>query len=139
MSSSVTSSRWWLVGLESFTAVGAVVGTVGLLVDGEAFMGRTVTAEDLPFHSWVVAAVALVCCNLLVPLAAIGAELRHHSAATRLHLAAGVVMVVWIVVQVAVIGLVFVLQPLMLVVGCVIAVMAWRRGGGVFSGVAGTR
>ena len=118
-----------LIGLEVFELVGALVGTVGLLRDGYEFMGRTVETSELPFGSWVPAGVALLLLNGIVPAVAVELDRRRHRLARTAHLATGVVLMAWIVLQVAVIGLVFVLQPVMFAVGAAITALAASEPG----------
>ena len=54
---------------------------------------------------------------------------RRHRLARTAHLATGVVLMAWIVLQVAVIGLVFVLQPVMFAVGAAITALAASEPG----------
>ena len=120
----VTARVRTIVGLEVFELVGALVGTVGLLHDGYEFMGRTVETSELPFQSWVVAGLSLLVANGLVQAIALVLAWCHHHRARMAHLLTGAVLMAWIVGQVAVIGLVFVLQPVMFVVGAAITALA---------------
>ncbi len=120
----VTARVRTIVGLEMFELVGALVGTVGLLHDGYEFMGRTVETSELPFQSWVVAGLSLLVANGLVPAIALTLAWSGSRRARAAHLATGLVLIGWIVLQVAVIGLVFVLQPVMFVVGAVLTALA---------------
>lgn len=91
-----------LVGLEVFLAAGAALGAVGL-VSGAIDLGES-TAE-LPFSSPVLAGVALALVNGVAPLVVARAELYRRPWAAAGHVAVGLALVAWIVVQVAVIGL----------------------------------
>ena len=131
------AARRAVIGLEVFTAVGAVVGAIGLITDGDRFMGGTVDVHDLPLHNWPFAGIVLLLLNGLLPALATVAELRRHPRAAAMHLTAGVVLMAWIIVQVAFIGLVFALQPLMFMVGLALVVLTRRfDGGGSTAGTA---
>ena len=109
----------WLIGLELFLAVGAVGGAVNLVFGGDI---GTYT-DRLPFDSPVLGGVALALL-VAVPAAAvaIGALTRRRWADVG-HVAAGLVLVGWIVMQVAIIGYISALQPIMFVLGVVIAAL----------------
>lgn len=124
-----TATRRALIALEGFTALGAIIGAIGLIVDGDGFMGHTVDIDDIPMHSWPLAGVVLLVLNGFVPAVALTAEVRRHQRADMLHGLVGVTLMVWIAVQVAFIGLVFALQPLMFLVGAAILGLAARRRG----------
>ena len=113
-----------IVGLEVFELVGALVGTVGLLHDGYEFMGRTVATRELPLRSWTLAGVSLLVANGMVPAIALALAWRRDRRARAAHLLTGAVLMAWIVGQAAVIGLVFVLQPVMFLVGAAITTLA---------------
>ncbi len=91
-----------LILAEFLLAVGAVAGAVGLIV-GAIDLGDAV--NDLPFDSPVLGGVALgLACGVLPTVVAVGA-LRHSQWAPIGHVVVGAVLVGWIVVQVAFIGL----------------------------------
>lgn len=111
-----------LLFLEIFTLVGALVGTWGLLHGGMG-MGPQVLA-DSPFSAWWQAALALFVVNALLPAAVIVAHLRRAAWGPWAHLAYGFVLVGWIVGQVAFVGYISLLQPVMAATGVVIAGLA---------------
>jgi len=94
--------RRGLVVLEGLLAAGAGLGGLGLVTGGIDLGDAT---SDLPFASPVPAAVALVLVNGLVPLVVAVGALRRRGWADGGHIAVGVALVGWIVVQVAFIGL----------------------------------
>lgn len=90
-----------LIVLEILLAVGAYFGAFGLVVEG-VDMGEA-TAR-LPFGSMVFAGVALGLINGVLPTVVVVGALRNRPWATLGHLVVGVVLMGWIVVQVAILG-----------------------------------
>jgi hypothetical protein len=117
-----------LLGLEVLLAFGASAGAIAL-VGGWADLGSA--TADLPFASTVFAGLALGLINGVLPSLVVAAELRRHPWAARGHLLVGIVLVGWVVVQVAFLGWPpQVLQVVYLAYGCAIAGLAllalWR-------------
>jgi hypothetical protein len=112
-----------LIWLELLVGIGAMYGTVMLVTDAWHLPVRDL--QPLPLHSWVVPGLALFAV-VTVPMIAAAIEvywrLRH---AADLSLAAGLLLVGWIGVQLLVIGPQMWLQPAMLVGGLTIAGLAW--------------
>ena len=103
-----SSHRVRLTALAGFVAVSAYAGAAGL-ISGWLRLGSTMTAR-LPFHSPGFAGVALAC---VVAVPATGAALlawRRHPRARDAATLAGVLLVGWIVVEVAVVRQFSVLQ-----------------------------
>jgi hypothetical protein len=91
---------WWLEGL---LAVGAVGGALGFWLLGERLLGDA-TAR-LPFASPILAGVALLLVNGLLPTAVLVGTRRGVPLVARAgHLAVGVALIGWIVVQVGYLG-----------------------------------
>ena len=124
-----STHRPWLAGGEALIAVSAFAGAVALAT-GLIDFGSSVNSR-FPFASPVFGGVALAAV-VGVPMA-LGALMewqgsRRANAAT---LIAGVLLVGWIVVEVAVIRSFSWLQPTLLVAGLGIAVAGCRRVAGV--------
>lgn len=106
-----------LIALELFTGIMALVGTVGLLT-GAWSQGLPVEwLRGSPFTSYVVPGLALL---VFVGGSAILAAillLRQDPLGASLSVLAGLILVVFEIVQYLVIGLTFFLQPLMLAIG----------------------
>lgn len=118
-----------LVGMELFLAVGAFFGAVGL-IGGGIDLGEA-TAE-LPFGSPVFAGVALAVINGVLPTVVAVGALRRAGWAGAGHMVVGTVLVAWIVIQVAFIGLGSWLQAVYLAYGIVLQALALQhvtRGG----------
>ena len=117
-----------LIGLEILLSIGALAGAVGLM-SGSIDLGES--AGDLPFDSPFLGGVALAVLNGVLPaIVARAAVLRKPWAPTG-HIAVGVVLAVWITVQVAFIGLGAWLQVIYFGYGLLIIVLGLvlvRRG-----------
>ncbi len=110
-----------ILGLEGFVVVGALYGSIAMvagLFDDAPFI------PHLPFGSTALGGTALFLVNVALPVSVIIAEAQRRPWASRAHLAFGAALMGWILVQVAFIGLVFFLQPLMFAIGALIAVLA---------------
>ncbi|WJK35081.1 hypothetical protein [Solwaraspora sp. WMMA2065] len=112
-----------LIGLETFLAVSAVGGAVGLTTGG---MDLGPVTADLPFASPVLAGAALAAVNGVLPGVVVVAAVSRRSWAPLGHLVVGAALVLWIVVQVAVIGPVSWLQPVFLGYGLAVVGLALR-------------
>jgi hypothetical protein len=120
----VRARRLWLAAAETFVSVGAFAGAAGLAV-GSIDFGATITAR-LPFGSPVLAGVALA--TVVGVSMAIGAwqAWRGNERADVTALAAGLLLVGWIVVEVSVIRAFSWLQPTLLACGVAIAAAGYR-------------
>jgi len=111
-----------LVGLEIVLAVSAYGGSIGLMTGS---MSTGSYARRLPFGSVVLGGAAL---GLLVAVPATVAAvltLRRRPGAAVSHLVVGAMLMGWILVQVAFIGLVSGLQPVMFCWGAAIMALGW--------------
>lgn len=126
----VTAGHGWptllLVGMELVLAAGALGGAWLMFTEGDAAFDATVTAEQLPLHSWTIASAALVVIAAALPAAvALAAWLREPWARVGHFVVAGA-LVAWILIEVAVLGWISWLQPALLVYATAIAVVATR-------------
>jgi len=116
--------RPWLAVGEAAFAVGAVAGSIGL-ASGTLDMGQAITSR-LPFGSGVAGGAALFVV-VAVPMSVAAADAwRGAGAADSTALAAGVLLMGWIVVEVAVIHSFSWLQPACFAGGAAIAAAGWR-------------
>ncbi|MBI4934584.1 MAG: hypothetical protein HY828_11940 [Actinobacteria bacterium] len=107
--------RPWLAGFAAFNALAAWAGAVGLVTGGMDF-GESIN-DRLPFDSLVLAGLAL---GIIVgiPLTVLAwSDWNGGPRTDNLALAVGLMLIVWIVVQVAVIRTFSVFQPTYLAVG----------------------
>lgn len=116
---------WWLlVALEVLVAVNAVYGGIGLIVNGMGMPDDWL--DGTPFASWVLPGVLLL---LLVAAPMASAAIVEVAAGRRAYAAsmtAGAVLVGWIGAQVVILRRFFFLQPVLLVVGVLVLLLAWQ-------------
>ena len=105
-----------------FMSFQAVYGAVLLVQGGE---GLPDPPSILPGDGWWPGAVALLVVVGVPIAAACVLQVRRDPRADTASIAAGLILVGWIVVQVALIGLTWFLQPLCFVIGLLIALGAW--------------
>ncbi len=118
-----TVLRYALIWLEVFVAVGAVYGAIMLITD--AWHLPVGDLRPLPLHSWVLPGIALFALVTVPMVAAAIAVFWDLRPAADLSLAAGGLLVGWIGAQLLVIGPQMWLQPVMAVLGAIIAGLAW--------------
>jgi hypothetical protein len=114
-----------LVLLELFIAANAVWGGIMLMTDSWKLSHEWL--DHTFFDSWFLPGVALLLVIGGSQLAAAATLLARRSYAREVSIAAGLVMVGWIVVQLAWMQVFHpVMQPTLFVAGVVITVLAWR-------------
>jgi hypothetical protein len=114
--------------LEAAIAVSAIAGGVGLIIDG---LGMSLDLlEGSPFSGFLWPGVILAGAVGGSGLLAWIALLAHAPRAIEAGAVAGAVLAGWIVVQVAMLGYISVLQPVLGVLGLTTCWWRWRRGGG---------
>jgi hypothetical protein len=111
--------------LTLFVAAGAIAGGIGLTL--EAALGMDPSLLDgTPFTSFVVPGYILMIAvggsNLVAGLLL----LIHHEQASSFAFLAGAILTVWIAVQVVMIGMVSILQPVFFTLGLVTMGLAYR-------------
>ena len=122
-------TRLTLVITETFVALSAfAAGVMFMAVPSGRLMGMTeATLVRSPFRSYLVPGIVLFTVVGGTQALAAWAEIRRWPRAGRLSVVAGVVLAGWIAVQVAMIGLGHPMQPILFVVGVVIAGLGWWR------------
>lgn len=116
-------SRVALAVLEAFTAVGAYVGGYTLVTGGYDMPEELL--DSTPFASWTWPGTLLVLVVALPMTVAVVLEIAGARRAFTASVSAGVLLVGWILVQMAVIGYQMFLQPAMLVVGLLVVLLAY--------------
>lgn len=135
MKDTTTPARWspqgerveqtWLVLITGITAISALAGAVGLLT-GTLGLDR-VTVSRFPWHSSMIAGFALVAV-VAVPMAAAGLlAMRDDPRQGLVARVAGVLLIGWIAVELAVIREFSWLQVVFVVVGVVVLLVGRRR------------
>lgn len=121
-----------LVALEIFLAVNALGGGIYLMTDPDSAMPIE-WLDGTPLGSWFWPGVALIVSIAVLPATVIAAAFRARPYARPGHMLAGAVLVGWICIQLAVIGYVSWMQPLMLALGLILVALgtanarAWQR------------
>ena len=121
-----------LIALEILLAIGAYGGAYGLIMshwNPGGFLSLD-ELEGTPFSSWLIPGIVLLLANGVLPtVVAVGAMMNKPWARWG-HPLVGLVLTTWIVVQIGMIGLSNLLQPIYLawgVVMLVLGLMALRR------------
>lgn len=129
----VPGTKGWegasLLALLVFVGVGAVYGGVGLVVSGLGMPREWL--DPLPVDTWTWPGVALLVTVALPQLATAWLVWRRDPRAGVVGVVAGAGLVLWILVQVALIQRFFFLQPVIAVIGLVEVglALAWIRRG----------
>ena len=111
--------------------VGAVGGGLGLVLDptGESLGMTAGWLAGSPFSTFLIPGLFLFMVNGLGTLLGSVATFKIHKLAGEIAMALGAVMVLWIIIQVAIIGYTSFLQPLYFVVGLLELLGGrWLRG-----------
>ena len=122
MNAHVEKSGWLKNGLGVFqilVGLSAMVGGWGLLADpsGAALGMSTVWLEGTPFGNFLIPGIFLFTVNGLGTLAGGIATLKRYRYAGEIAMLLGGIMIIWIVIQVGLIGYMNFLQPLYFVIG----------------------
>ncbi len=123
-------SQWLLVALEFPLVAGACLGGVALVADPTgALLGLSPTILRMtPFATFLLPGILLLLGFGAVPVAVAIASLRRHRWAAWGHVAIAVGLVVWMFLQVLMIGFASVLQGAYLVYGLVLLSLAlWQQ------------
>ena len=117
----------FLGGWQVFIALGAIpAGFLFLLDTSGALMGTSpAMLAHSPFSSFLIPGLFLLVVNGLGNAAAAVLSFKRKSQAAMAGLFLGVVLCLWIVIQVYMIGFISFLQPLMFAVGAFEAVTGW--------------
>lgn len=114
--------------LQAFTAIGAIPAGIGYLLDTTG-KGMGVTTEILansPLNSFLLPGLFLLIVNGLAHIAGAWLSFSRNRYAGHAGLTLGVVLTIWIIIQVAWIGLSHFLQPLFLVIGLINIFLSWK-------------
>jgi len=114
--------------LQAFTAVGAIPAGIGYLIDtsGGAMGVTPELLKNSPLTSFLLPGLFLLLINGFANIAGAVISFRksRHTGITAIVL--GLVLSLWIVIQVAWIGLSSFLQPLFFIIGLTEALIGWR-------------
>ncbi len=114
--------------LQAFTAIGAIPAGIGYLLDttGQRMGVTTEMLANSPFDSFLLPGLFLLVVNGLAHVAGAWLSFSRNRFAGHAGLTLGVVLTIWIIIQVAWIGLSHFLQPLFLVVGLINIFLSWK-------------
>ncbi len=114
--------------LQAFTAVGAIPAGYGLLMDttGQGVGMSTELLENSPLDSFLLPGLFLLLINGLAHLAGAWLSFTRNRYAGYTGLVLGILLSLWIIIQVSWISLSSVLQPLFLLIGLINTWLAWR-------------
>ncbi|MFN8194673.1 MAG: hypothetical protein U0R80_10370 [Nocardioidaceae bacterium] len=118
---------WGLFAALVLVGVNAVYGGIGLMVNGmgmpQDWLDRT------PFDSWLLPGIALIVTVALPQFAAAWLVLRRAPRAATVGILVGAALMLWILVQVAILRRYFFLQPVIAGFGIVEVLLGldWRR------------
>ncbi len=117
--------------LQILIGLGAVAGGLGLALEPSgANLGMQVEAlSGSPFPNYLIPGIVLLVVNGLGSLAGGIASLVRYRYAAEIAAALGIFLILWIVIQVAMIGLVSWLQPLYFALGAIELALGllWRK------------
>lgn len=124
--------------LQGVIGLGAIGGGAFLILDpsGESMGFSLELLQGSPFKNYLIPGLFLFLVNGVGSLVGSGLTARRNSLAGSLALVLGLILMAWIVIQVAIIGLATGLQPLFFALGLVEAILGWilqRRGAPVAS------
>jgi hypothetical protein len=114
--------------LQAFTAIGAIPAGYGLLMDttGQGVGMSTELLENSPLDSFLLPGLFLLLVNGLAHLVGAWFTFTRHKYAGYTGFILGVILSLWIIIQVTWISLSSVLQPLFLLIGLINTWLAWR-------------
>jgi hypothetical protein len=123
----VSATKGWegsvLLALLLFVGVGAVYGGIGLMVNGMGMPGEWL--DRLPVDAWTWPGVALLLTVAVPQFAAAVLVTRHDPRAGLVGIVVGAALVLWILVQLAVLQRYFFLQPLIAGIGLLEVLVSW--------------
>jgi len=114
--------------LQALTAIGAIPAGIGYLLDISG--GRMGVSPDMlansPLDSFLLPGIFLVAVNGLANAAAAYLSFTRHRLAGHAGLILGLLLTLWIIIQVAWISLSSFMQPLFLVIGLINIFLGWK-------------
>lgn len=114
--------------LQALTALGAIPAGIGYLLDttGKAMGASPEMLANSPLHSFLLPGLFLLFINGFAHVAAAYFSFSRHRLAGPAGVVLGLILALWIVIQVCWITLSSFLQPLFLAVGLVCAFCGWK-------------
>ena len=123
----VSARKGWegavLLALLLFVGVGAVYGGIGLMVNGMGMPGEWL--DRMPVDTWTWPGVALLLTVAVPQFVAAWLVVRHDPRAGLAGVVVGAALVLWILVQLAVLQRYFFLQPVIAGIGVLEVLVSW--------------
>ena len=114
--------------LQALTAIGAIPAGIGYLMDtsGKGMGALPELLADSPLNSFLLPGLFLLLINGLANLAGAYLSFTRNSYAGHTGLILGILLSLWIIIQVAWISLSSILQPLFLIIGLINTFISWK-------------
>ena len=114
--------------LQAFTAIGAIPAGIGYLMDtsGKVMGASTELLANSPLKSFLLPGLFLLLINGVANLAGAYFSFTRSRYAGYIGLILGILLSLWIIIQVAWISLISVLQPLFLIIGFINTFISWK-------------
>lgn len=113
--------------IQAFTALGAIPAGIGYISDpsGEGMGTTTKILENSPFTSFLIPGLFLLIVNGLGQAAGAWLSFTRKHLAAKASITLGIILILWIILQVFWIGLTHFLQPFFFIVGIIEAGTGW--------------
>lgn len=114
--------------LQAFTAIGAIPAGIGYLMDisGKGMGTSTELLANSPLNSFLLPGLFLLLINGLANLAGSYLSFTRKEYAGYVGFIMGILLSLWIIIQVAWISFMSFLQPLFLIIGIIITFISWK-------------
>ena len=114
--------------LQAFTAIGAIPAGIGYLMDtsGKVMGASTELLANSPLKSFLLPGLFLLLINGVANLAGAYFSFTRSRYAGYIGLILGILLTLWIIIQVAWISLMSFLQPLFLIIGFISIFISWK-------------
>ncbi len=114
--------------LQAFTAIGAIPAGIGYLMDtsGQGMGASTELLANSPLNSFLLPGLFLLLINGLAHLVGAYLSFTRNRYTGHTGLIFGILLTLWIIIQVTWISLSSVLQPLFLIIGLINIYLSWK-------------
>ena len=121
-------SYYILGSLQTFTAIGAIPAGIGYLMDtsGKDMGASTELLANSPLNSFLLPGLFLLLVNGLAHLVGVYLSITRNRYAGHAGLILGILLTLWIIIQVVWISLSSLLQPLFLLIGLINTYLSWK-------------
>lgn len=116
------------IALLLFNGLGAMYGGISFITDpsGANLGMSTAYLVHSPFTDYLIPGIVLLSVNGIFALVVVGAVIKRHEQTGRLVLAQGVLLLGWLIVQLAMLRIVYYLHLVMAVVGIALCVVGYH-------------